>query len=297
MPIEMKDGGLPGGAAEAGSPAAATVPPANTIAVVYARLPIPPMSSTNIEAWFTSMDFWFAASGITAEKQKTATVLAALDPNVLAQLGDVIASLPQNDRFEYVRQRIIEHFADSEQRRLNRVLSELPLGDKKPSELFFEIKRVAGNTLGDTALKSLWIKRLPEFAQAVVAASSGSATEFTKTADTIVDAIAPLQVNRVKSTPQNEVNELRAFVMELDKKLEKFAIRSRSRNRGRSSSRPRANARNNSQTTANSQETSSVAAQDCWYHQKYGSDARKCRTPCRRRNHVVRAVDSASDAL
>ncbi|XP_036340182.1 uncharacterized protein LOC118749494 [Rhagoletis pomonella] len=108
---------------------------------------------------------------------KTETVLAALDPNVLAR--DVIASLPQNDRFEYVWQRIIEHFADSEQRRLNRVLSELPLENKKPSELFFKMKRVTGNALGDTALKSPWIKRLPEFAQTVVAASSGTATEFT----------------------------------------------------------------------------------------------------------------------
>ena len=68
---------------------------------------------------------------------------------------DVIASMPLNDRYEYVKAKIINHFADSEQRRLNRLLSELPLGDRKPSELFYEMKRVAGSTLGEAAVKSL----------------------------------------------------------------------------------------------------------------------------------------------
>ena len=104
------------------------------VATVYARLPIPKMCNTNIEAWFTTMDFWFTASGISADKQKTATILAALDPNVISQLADVIAAMPTSDRYDYVKQRNVHHFADSEQRRLNRILSELPLGDKKPSE-------------------------------------------------------------------------------------------------------------------------------------------------------------------
>lgn len=187
------------------------------VSVVYARLPVPQMCNTNIEAWFTTMDFWFTASGITVDRQKTATVLAALNPNVISQLADVISTLPQTDRYQYVKMKIIEHFADSEQRRLNRLLSELPLGDKKPSELYFEMKRVAGNTLGDAALKGLWTKRLPEFAQPVVAASSGTPVEFTKIADSVVDAIAPNQINRVQTGSSNEINELRAAVAELGK--------------------------------------------------------------------------------
>ncbi|XP_036347621.1 uncharacterized protein LOC118757000 [Rhagoletis pomonella] len=287
----MVDNVLPPGASQTPSPKPEeTMAPPNSIAVVYARLPIPPMASTNIEAWFTSMEFWFTASGITADKQKTATVLAALDPNVLSQLGDVIAALPQNDSFDYVKQKIIEHFADSEQRRLNRVLSELPLGDKKPSELFFEMRRVAGNTLGDAALKSLWIKRLPEFAQPVVAASSGSAAEYTKIAYTIIDAIAPQQLNRVKSTPSSEIHELRAVVMELGKKFDKLTTRSRSQSRRRTNIRQNSNARDSSKGVTSSRESSSV--RDCWYHLKYGRDAKKCRSPCRQSKRALRAVSS-----
>lgn len=69
---------------------------AGNIAVVYARLPVPQMSSCNIEAWFTTMDFWFTASGINTDRQKTATILAALDPNVISQLSDVIRKRKDN---------------------------------------------------------------------------------------------------------------------------------------------------------------------------------------------------------
>ncbi|XP_017471481.1 PREDICTED: uncharacterized protein LOC108362847 [Rhagoletis zephyria] len=76
--------------------------PANFVAAVYARLPVPPMASANIEAWFTTMDFWFTASGINTDKQKTATVLATLDPNLVGQLL-VIASMTQQDKYEFIK--------------------------------------------------------------------------------------------------------------------------------------------------------------------------------------------------
>lgn len=256
------------------------------VSVVYARLPVPQMTSCNIEAWFTTMDFWFTASGITADRQKTATILAALDPSIIAQLSDVIATLPQSDRYEYLKTKIIEHFADSEHRRLNRLLSELPLGDKKPSELYFEMKRVAGNTLGDAALKGLWTKRLPEMAQPVVAASSGPPSEFTKIADSVVDAMTPSRIQRVRAQPSTEINDLRAAVVELTKKFENFSTGSRSRDRKTqrncSKGRPPYNP--------------NASGYECWYHTKYGRNAQRCRSPCKHKSRRVNTVLSSSSS-
>lgn len=257
------------------------------ISAVYARLPVPQMTNSNIEAWFTTMDFWFTASGIVADKQKTATVLAALNPNVISQLADVIASMPPTDRYVYVRAKIIELFADSEQRRLNRLLSELPLGDKKPSELYFEMKRVAGNTLGDAALKGLWTKRLPEFAQPVVAASAGTPAEFTKVADSIVDAMASSQINSVRAQPSAEISELRAAVIELGKKFENFSTRSRAASRG-----PNIRSRSNNRPAYSDNTT----GYECWYHQKYGRNAQKCRSPCRHRQRRVNVLSTGESS-
>lgn len=101
------------------------------------------------------MDYWFAASGIFDDAQRSDTVLAAIDPNVLVQLLETIRDAPPHGKYEFVKTKLVAHFADSEQRKLNRLLSEMPLGDKRPSELFHEMKRVAGNVLGEAALKGL----------------------------------------------------------------------------------------------------------------------------------------------
>lgn len=264
-------------------------PAAANVSVVYARLPLPQMASSNIESWFTTMDFWFTASGITTDKQKTATILAALDPSVISQLSEIIAEMPQNDRYNYIRQKIIYHFAESEQRRLNRLLSELPLGDKKPSELYYEMKRVAGSTLGDAALKGLWIKRLPDIVQPVVAASSGTAAEFTRIADSIVDAMSASHINAIAKHAPSDIDELRAAVINLTKQFEKFTARSHSRSRPKS----RGPARHYSPTRPADIANANSTSEECWYHKKYGRNAQKCRSPCRHKNGSVNTVSSS----
>lgn len=142
------------------------------------------------------------------------------------------------------------------------------------------MKRVAGNTLGDAALKGLWAKRLPEFAQPVVAASSGSAAEFTKIADSVIDAMTPSQINRVQAHSSTEISELRAAVVELSNKFQAFSTRSRSRGpttqRSRSKSRPTYNI--------------NATGFECWYHKKYGRMAQKCRSPYRHKQRRVNAL-------
>ena len=91
------------------------------------------------------------------------------------------------------------------------------------------MKRVAGTTLGESALKGLWLKRLPDVVQPVVAASCGNAAEFTKIADSIMDAVSTNQVRAVAAG--SEVDDLRVAIASLTKRFDKFTTRSRSRSR------------------------------------------------------------------
>lgn len=280
----------------------------------YPRLPMPAVTNTNIEAWFITMDFWFTACGINDDHQRFATVLAAMDPNVVAQLIEVVREAPLNGKFEFIKSKLVAHFADSEQRKLNRLLSEMPLGDKRPSELFHEMKRVAGTVLGDTALKSLWAQRLPEAARPVIAASSGTAAEFTKIADSIVDALAPRAIHQTTASPPNEIGELRAIIAELRNQIGNMPRHSRSRSRNNNDNirrsltpaAPTNNSRANPGNSANGNPTNNNSnanadSELCWYHQTYGSNARKCREPCRRYNrprtpNAVAAADASQSA-
>lgn len=239
------------------------------------------------------MDYWFIASGIFDDEQRFCTILAAIDPNVLTQLAEVLQAAPVNGKYEFVRQKLIAHFADSEQRKLNRLLSEMPLGDKRPSELFHEMKRVAGNVLGEAALKGLWTQRLPEYARPVIASTSGSSTEYTRIADSIIDAIAPRSVNQITDAPLSELNELKAVIAELKKQITDMPRRSRSHSRNSNRQNYRSRTPSHHNNNANQQDADPEL---CWYHQTYGNDARNCRLPCRRRNHPAASNSSSGNA-
>lgn len=248
----------------------------------YPRIPMPTPTNKNVEAWLKSMDRWFKASGISDADQRSETILASIDPNVLDQITDQLDRMPAEGKYDYTKVTVIAHFADSEQRKLNRLLSEMPLGDKRPSELYHEMKRVAGNVLGETALKGLWAQRLPETCRPVIAATSGSAVEFTRMADTIVDALASRTVQQVAASPLNEINELKAVIAELKTQISNFSRHSRPRSKSNSRQRQRTPSNRNNGTAANNE----TESDQCWYHEKYGNDARKCRSPCRNRNRA-----------
>lgn len=66
------------------------------------RLQPPSMTESNIESYFLSLEFWFAASGISASVQHDARkfniVMAQVPPNKLSELRAIIDGVPANDK-------------------------------------------------------------------------------------------------------------------------------------------------------------------------------------------------------
>ncbi|XP_075167901.1 uncharacterized protein LOC142240066 [Haematobia irritans] len=55
-----------------------------------------------------------------------------LDPELLAQLSDIILA-PPSDAYTQMKKRLIDRFSISEEKRIQRLLNDMPIGDKKPS--------------------------------------------------------------------------------------------------------------------------------------------------------------------
>ena len=71
--------------------------------------------------------------------------------------------------------------------RLKKLLTGLSLGDKKPSHLLREMKELAGTGIGDRAIKSLWLQRLPSQCQAILSVCSVNIDELAVMADRICE--------------------------------------------------------------------------------------------------------------
>lgn len=254
---------------------------------VFPKIPLPAMTDGNIEAYFMSLDFWFTASGVRDDNRRYNTVMAQVPPMKLLELRPIIDALPNLNRYVYIKQRLINHFADSQQKRLHRVLSDMPLGDSKPSKLFYDMVRTANGALSDAVIVDLWATRLPSHAQAAVVASQGTTAEQVRIADAVTESMNMRSFSHIDTVPK-EINASNVSAVENCRCPDLAALRSeiavmfqdlnRSRNSGRNLQRNRNGSRGRSSSQRRS--TSVDDFEHCWYHRMYGSKARACRQPC-----------------
>ena len=134
--------------------------------------------------------------------------------------------------------------------------------------------------LDNSFLRELFLQRLPPNIRMVLAFTPDGTTidKLAETADNIMEVAAP-SVAAMATPPSAgvspsdltaEFGHLRSEIQRLEKLMNTFA-------RNRSPSRPNTRPSHRSPTpppTSNSSDTF------CWYHRKFGDQARTCRSPC-----------------
>lgn len=235
---------------------------------------VPQFWKENPIIWFSQVESQFITSGITQDSTKYHTIVASIETDVLAQVSDIITSPPATEMYDTLKNRLVEIFTDSEERRLKKLLQDIDLGDKRPSILLRQMQDLAGNRVGENLLKSLWLQRLPTQMQAILTTSSDDLSKLAVMADKIADVTYLSDINAISAKPEvTEVRELKATISdlqsqisELTNKFEKFSHLHRGRSNSRSRNKPR--------------ERSRSRGKFCWYHFRFRERATRCRSPC-----------------
>lgn len=241
----------------------AAEPTADTRSVTFR---VPRFWKENPTIWFAQLEAQFENHNITNEKTKYFAVLPELEPEVLSQVSDIILERP-DDAYTKIKQRLIDHFSISEEKRIKSLLNEMPIGDKKPSSLLREMRSLANGGVKDEFLRTMWLQRLPSQTQAILATSSEALDNLALMADKIGEISNPSTSNIAAIQNASEVSELRNQISALT-----TAVNNLKFSRGRSQSR------SNSRNRQRRQRSSSQ--QVCYYHRKFGTNARCCRQPC-----------------
>lgn len=243
---------------------------------------IPPLWKSNIAVWFVQVEANFAVAQITNDTTKYNYLLSSIDADTLSAITDLVVTPPATDKYPALKQRLIQEFSDSQSQQIRKLLSELVLGDKKPSVLLRQMKELAQKSVSEDFLKTIWLERLPTHTQAILSVSSASLTELATLADKINEIKSESAVYAVAKpveTPQSEVAKLQTQIDQLTLQISQLSenVFRRSMSRGRSTYRYRHNSKNRDfRHSDRTQEKSEF----CYYHQKFGKDARKCRDPC-----------------
>jgi len=95
------------------------------------------------------------------------------------------------EKYETLKQRIVGQYEDSQEQKVTKVLEDLTLGDRRPSDLPREMQKLAGNNLSDDALRSIFLKRLPEAVGAVLVGSSETLHKLGELADRVHRYVRP----------------------------------------------------------------------------------------------------------
>lgn len=268
---------------------------------IFAKMPFPTLSSSiSIETWFIKIENWFGLQGLGERKEveKYKAVIAYLDHKYLDQVHDLVRTQPAQQPYQTLKTAILAKFSESEMARLDKLATGIQLGDGRPSHLLSQLQRVNA-TDDESVVRRYWIKRLPPAARAVIvgmleSSPNISLNQLAITADAVIDSLSysandnvssisgsNTNINAITSSDdrlaklEKRVEKQDQTLQQINSKLGQLLSNNRSRTRERATSNNRPNRPNTPQRQSN-QENSSF----CWYHNEYGTRARKCEDPC-----------------
>ena len=237
-------------------------PGAERIAAVHLKLP--PFWPTDPQIWFAQVEAQFTTRGITTQKTKFDHIVGSLALEFATEVRDLILYPPRDNPYTTLKEQLIKRTAASEQRRLQQLFNAEELGDRKPSQLLRHMQQLLGDKANNTDggfMRELFLQRLPSNVHMVLASTpdTGSLNDLAQLADKIMEVATP-SVSSVHTSTEfehlrQEVAELKMLIQTLKQPKRRF--------HGHSSSPapPRQQVL-------------------CWYHSKFGDNAKKCKPPC-----------------
>lgn len=256
------------------------------VAVRYA-----PFNREDPEIWFIQLEAQLALAGITQDRTKHGHLLAALDAETIKYVRMEIRNPPATDKYGSLKTVIMERLAETGRTKLNRLLSGMQLGDKKPSQLLREMQDLAADQFGENALQNLWLTRLPQHTQEILTGIEAPVERLAATADKIHDISAtnvcgisnPHILGGVKYPTRHPAqqtereNQLELKIEALSKKIDELK-RAETNNWSPQPSTSGSDSRRSKSKDRSTNQQKKFP--HCWFHFKYGDEARKCTKPC-----------------
>lgn len=271
----------------------ATTPPSRNnlehenIEAISIKSRIPPFWRDQPRLWFAQFETIVANQKLNDEN-KFSLIVTQFEKADVEQISDIILSQPNTGRYEATKTRLLTVYEESGADQLHKLLHEMELGDQRPSQLLRRMKGPARGRIPDETLRMLWMGHLPAAIRTVLAVNEETDLDaLARLADRMFEQTREIHaVNfrpgpSVPSTSQvsspTENTSLISMIEAL--RLEVAAIRmDRSRYRQQRPYKRRSRSRSQPRRDDNKEGP-------CYFHQRFGKKAYRCRSPCTYRNN------------
>ena len=253
--------------------------------VAAVKVKIPPFWANDVTLWFAQIEAQFVLANITVSTTKYHYVVAALPSEIAQEVRDVLVNPSKESPYENLKEQLIARTTISEQKRLQQLLTSEELGDRKPSQLLRRMRQLlSDSTLDDKILRQLFLQRLPTSIQTILAGTLDTVTldQAADMADKIMEVAQPVASlahvhtpNRTSDNSQN-IEALTEQIQQLSSKVDNLATEVH-----KLKTRPsRSHSRHSNQRQRSFSRPRHTPEGTCYYHHKFGDEARKCFKPC-----------------
>ena len=133
----------------------------NTVEVNKVTIKIPPFWADRPEIWFFQIEAQFAINRITSEETKFNYLVSQLEPKYVENIWDIISS-ENSSKYSAAKQRLLNIFKESEDKKISRLFTGIDLGDLNPSQLLRKMQSLAGEDVSNKVSRTLWLGKLPD---------------------------------------------------------------------------------------------------------------------------------------
>ncbi|XP_037805540.1 uncharacterized protein LOC119599715 [Lucilia sericata] len=208
--------------------------PTSPLEISRVSVKIPPFWKTNSKLWFSQIESQFFNSGISQDATKYHALVGSVESDILNAVSHIIENPPTQNMYDTLKSALLNEFQDSEEKRLQKLLENIQLGDKRPSTLLREMRQLSSGKMSDDMLKSLWFQRLPATLKAVLSISSDSLDKLAVMADKINDQLDSSSLCQVSTPSQTPLEQIEKQISELIQRIDAInSPLSHGRNRSR----------------------------------------------------------------
>lgn len=242
-------------------PDEADIPTQPTAVANAVSLKLPDFWLSDPKLWFAQAEALFAAKNITHEKTKFGHVVRVLPAQYASEVRDIILQPPEAP-YTALKTELQNRVCPSKRQRLQQLLHVEDLGDQKPSQLLWYMLKLRGGTVADAGedeiFRELFLQKLPLTVRTALAVHKGaSLSELADMADNMAEVQGPqAPVYQLQHQGDSEISAIKTELQKIWKTLQ-------------------------STPPARAQPQSRSQPDICWYHERFGTKALKCREPCK----------------
>jgi len=168
-----------------------------------AKIHLPKFTRNSPEIWFAQVERAFRLHSVSDDTDRFDFVAVHLEEDVVSSIEDLIVRPPATDKYDTLKARLLQRFAESPESKLRRLLQGGGTSGLKPSEILAHMRRLAPDPGSESVIRSLFLAEMPQTIRPLLSVwDENDICKLAKLADKMLEAVGTSTTYAISSSLQ-----------------------------------------------------------------------------------------------